>query len=245
MKENLCPICENGYLQEQVKNEPFEYKNKSTVIPMHFSICNACGSEQSDASQTRVNKRAVLAFKKRVDGLLPGDEVRKLRESFGLSQAEASLIFGGGPVAFSKYENDDVTQSEAMDNLLWLAKVNPCVIALLAAKADVKVKSISEAVSLHEKSKFNFAEAVGIPGSGLEMFLKNKSFTGGATSENFSIRLAKVCSSLMSFAASVPVGNAVCTPWFKLELKPPPRSRSNIRVVSSTSRPKDQLKYAS
>jgi len=31
-----------------------------------------------------------------------------------LSQSVAAQVFGGGPVAFSKYENDDVSQSEPM-----------------------------------------------------------------------------------------------------------------------------------
>ena len=51
---------------------------------------------QADAAQTRVNKRLMIAFKKRVDGLLTGAEVRALREKLSLSQTEATQVFGGG-----------------------------------------------------------------------------------------------------------------------------------------------------
>jgi HTH-type transcriptional regulator/antitoxin MqsA len=60
----------------------------------------------------------MVAFKKEVDGLLTGAQVRALRERLGINQSEAAKIFGGGLVAFSKYESDDVSQSEAMDKLL-------------------------------------------------------------------------------------------------------------------------------
>ena len=85
--------------------------------------------------QTRVNKRLMIAFKKRVDGLLVGAEVQELRRKLGLSQAEAARVFGGGPVAFSKYENDEVTQSEAMDKLLRLAVELPPAFDLLRRRA--------------------------------------------------------------------------------------------------------------
>jgi HTH-type transcriptional regulator/antitoxin MqsA len=60
--------------------------------------------------QTRDNKRAMLAFKKQVADLLTGFELKALRQRLGVIQAQAAVIFGGGPVAFSKYESDDVMQ---------------------------------------------------------------------------------------------------------------------------------------
>jgi HTH-type transcriptional regulator/antitoxin MqsA len=69
----------------------------------------------------RANKRTMLAFRKQVDGLLSCSEILALRKRYGLNQQQAARLFGGGPVAFSKYENDDVAHSEAMDKLLRLA----------------------------------------------------------------------------------------------------------------------------
>ena len=73
----------------------------------------------------------MIEFRKKVDGLLTGSQVRSIRKSLGLNQAEAARVFGGGPVAFSKYENDDVTQSEAMDKLLRLASRLPAAMDIL------------------------------------------------------------------------------------------------------------------
>lgn len=135
---SLCPICGNGELQPHVAKNTVEYKERATELDMYFSVCTDCGSEQANAAQTRANKRLMNAFKKTVDGLLTGAEVRTLRSRLGLNQAEAALIYGGGPVAFSKYETDDVAQSEAMDKLLRLTAELPAAFNLLCRRAGVK-----------------------------------------------------------------------------------------------------------
>ena len=130
----MCQVCGEGHLEARVEKPPVEYKSVSRAIDMHCSICSACGSEQASAIDTRINKRAMMAFKKEVDGLLTGAQVRMLREKLGINQTQAALIFGGGPVAFSKYESDDVAQSEAMDKLLRLAEAVPEAFAHLTAQ---------------------------------------------------------------------------------------------------------------
>lgn len=134
-----CPICGAGQLHVRVVQEESEYKGHKGFTPLHFSECDVCGSEQTNPQQARANKRAMIAFKKQVDGLLTGTEVRTLRERLGINQTQAAQIFGGGPVAFSKYESDDVAQSEAMDKLLRLAAAIPEAFAHLARNAGVPI----------------------------------------------------------------------------------------------------------
>ncbi|CTQ08455.1 MULTISPECIES: type II toxin-antitoxin system MqsA family antitoxin [Klebsiella pneumoniae complex] len=119
--EIQCPICGVGVLTPKITNSYVEYKGKSKYLPLHFSICNHCETEQANQQQSLENKREMNAFKKSVDGILTGAEVATARKRLGLTQAEAAKVFGGGPVAFSKYESNDVAQSEAMDKLIKLA----------------------------------------------------------------------------------------------------------------------------
>ena len=79
-QENTCPICGEGQLHERVEQEMTEYKGHAGHTPLYFSICDGCGSEQTNASQSRANKRAMIAFKKEIDGLLTGAQVREARE---------------------------------------------------------------------------------------------------------------------------------------------------------------------
>lgn len=141
MTYQLCPICESGHLDSHHELINVEHMGKKGTISSKYSVCNSCGSEQVCPADARFNKRAMIAFKKEVQGLLSGENVRDMRKRWGLSQAEAAKIFGGGPVAFSKYEADDVMQSDAMDKLLRLANEVPAAFGKLMADAGVKRKT--------------------------------------------------------------------------------------------------------
>ena len=60
----------------------------------------------------------------RSDQLRP-EEIRKIRESLGLTQAQASKEFGGGPKAFAKYEAGTTKPSKSMMKLLLIAEQYP------------------------------------------------------------------------------------------------------------------------
>ena len=127
----LCLVCGEGHVTKHIDQIQSVYKGTTGSVPMHYKTCNACGSDFATAEESRLNKRAVLAFRKSVDGLLSGLEIAALRERYCISQKQAAKLFGGGPVAFSKYENDDVAHSEAMDKLLRLVLESDQVFEML------------------------------------------------------------------------------------------------------------------
>lgn len=120
--KELCPICGEGHVTDHVDQIESEYKGKTALLPMHYQVCDTCHSDFAGAAEGKKNKRAIMAFRKSVDGLLTGAEIVALRKKYKLTQDQAAKLFGGGPVAFSKYENDDVSQSESMDSLLRLVR---------------------------------------------------------------------------------------------------------------------------
>ena len=120
--KELCPICGEGHVTNHVDQVESEYKGQKAMVPLRYQLCDTCHSESAGATESKLNKRGVMAFRKAVDGLLTGAEICALRDKYKLTQGHAARLFGGGPVAFSKYENDDVAQSEAMDNLLRLVR---------------------------------------------------------------------------------------------------------------------------
>lgn len=138
-ENEICPICEEGHLAQLVDKTPVEYKSHKMVLDTLYSVCDACGCEQADATQTRHNKRLMIAFKKQVDGILTGEEIKAIRNRLGIKQHEAAAIFGGGAVAFSKYENDDVIPAESMDNLLYVADKLPAVLAILTKRKGIEL----------------------------------------------------------------------------------------------------------
>ncbi|WP_395341846.1 type II toxin-antitoxin system MqsA family antitoxin [Ningiella sp. W23] len=137
----LCDLCGEGILEEKQGTNKVEYKSATKDLIVDFCECNECGVETALPVQTRNNKRRMIAFKKEVDGLLTGAEVKKYREALKLKQSEAAKVFGGGVVAFSKYENDDVMQSDAMDKLIRVAFASPEAYKLLLANASINIST--------------------------------------------------------------------------------------------------------
>ena len=117
-----CPICGEGHVTSHVQQIVHEYKGHKAMLASHYQECDACLSEFAGAREGKLSKRGIMAFRKSVDGLLTGAEICALRDKYKLTQNQAARLFGGGPVAFSKYENDDVSQSESMDSLLRLVR---------------------------------------------------------------------------------------------------------------------------
>lgn len=132
-----CPACGEGILHPRRKLHDVEYAGQHGQVPMFFTVCDYCGSELAGAAEALANKRAMIAFRKRVDSLMDGASVRAFRERFGLSQEMAARLFGGGKVGFSRYENDDVAQSDGMDTLLKLCEAVPANLLQIARMKNV------------------------------------------------------------------------------------------------------------
>lgn len=126
---------------ELVENE---YKGQKTMLPLVFKQCDACGSDFAGAAESKLNKRTLMAWRKQVDGLLTGEEITTLRKQYKITQAQAAKLFGGGPVAFTKYENDDVAQSEAMDTLLRVVRRSKETFWALVAEKGMESEFMGE-----------------------------------------------------------------------------------------------------
>lgn len=167
----LCPLCGEGSVHETRFDEPFEYKGKTITISLHCKECDVCGSEFSDAATSKKNQRVINAAKKQIDKLLDSDSIARLRKKWNVTQVEAGRIFGGGPVAFSKYESDDVVQSEAMDKLLRVADAVPearhwlLMHAGLTSKKSGVDKNAGDYISLLGEALINLHSSVASSGA--------------------------------------------------------------------------------
>ena len=129
----LCPACEAGTLHERIGSTENNYKGRTfTVEGTSFSKCSACDAEIVLPWQARANDQLIRDFHREIDNLLMGDEIKRIRKKFSLTQADAAKLFGGGTNAFSKYERGEVIQSIAMDRLLRLVDTLPWAFEVLA-----------------------------------------------------------------------------------------------------------------
>lgn len=122
MTANRCPICETGNLVRKTHVGEIAYKDRILSIPnLEYAECQQCGADPVLADQARKNQTLFADAKRRHDGLLTSTEIQGARKQLGITQHQASHVFGGGLNAFSKYERGEVVQSEAMDKLIRVA----------------------------------------------------------------------------------------------------------------------------
>jgi HTH-type transcriptional regulator / antitoxin MqsA len=153
-EENQCPVCGSKGLQKKVITETFEYKDKSFCYPNYIIYeCPSCGEAVVDKKTLKESGRAIRDFYRQVDGLLTAKEIRKIRESkLNLTQDEASALLGGGKKSFARYENSEIIQSTALDNLLRILDDDPSKLIIISNKNKIQKKSV--VIPLHLKYDF-------------------------------------------------------------------------------------------
>lgn len=134
-----CKICNSENINQLSEIETINYKGNNFFVDMEYSICESCGREFVSKQQILNNDARLRDAKKSVDGLLTSIEIFEARESLGLTQEQASLVFGGGRNAFSKYERAEVSQSAAMDKLIRVCLKHSNVFHELLAHAGVEI----------------------------------------------------------------------------------------------------------
>lgn len=145
----VCSVCGARGAVAVTEQRQESYRQQTGRVTNHFHHCATCGSDYATAADMRENKRSVILFRKSVDAIPLGCEIRAMRLSANLSQADAGKLFGGGPVAFSKYEADDLVPDGAMVNLLKLAIAYPKVIDMLKRLAGSHVR-----IEMHRSSLY-------------------------------------------------------------------------------------------
>jgi len=149
--EKTCPICGAGELKKHIDTEEFEYKGRKVTVPNYITYsCNVCEESIVDESTLKSSGRILKKFKREVDSLLSGQEIKKIRESLGFTQEELSEILGGGLKGFARYESGQITQSKAMDNLLRILDKFPFVLSAIWEKPTAEATRITNIISLEE-----------------------------------------------------------------------------------------------
>ena len=141
MKQTLptCPACRAGHLHAATQVRQFNPRGHAVNVELQTSRCDQCGIETTRASQHKDNLTRLAARKAQYGTVLMGEEILALRKQYGLTQQQASLLFGKGKIAFSRYENETTYPDDSTSLLLKLAIESPAVIKSLADKAHIEM----------------------------------------------------------------------------------------------------------
>lgn len=122
-----APVCPETGKPMVRDTRPMElsYKGQSATIDMPGWYCHESGESIHTAEDMKVSDAALKELRLEVENLLKPQDVKRIRTKIGLTQREAGTILGGGPNAFQKYEQDTVTVSKPMSNLLRVLERHP------------------------------------------------------------------------------------------------------------------------
>ncbi len=138
---SVCNKCNSTDVAQTSEVELNTYKGEEYSVDVEYSTCGSCHREFLSKSQIMSNEMKVREAKKQIDGLLSSEDIKIIRKSLNLSQTDASIVFGGGQNAFSKYERSEVTQSQAMDKLLRIASSDRYILGKLLNLSNLKNES--------------------------------------------------------------------------------------------------------
>lgn len=138
-KGAVCPICGHGKISEKVIVKPFGYKSKKISIQdYHIFECDTCSEKVVSNETLKRTEKILTDFRRKVDGFLTSDEIKRIREKLDKTQTEMAIFLGVGEKNFARYENGQVTQSKAMDTLLRILDTDPTILFKVSAKKEMQ-----------------------------------------------------------------------------------------------------------
>jgi HTH-type transcriptional regulator/antitoxin MqsA len=113
----------------------YTYKGESTVIDdVTGDYCPACGEAILEMGESVRTSALMLDFNQQVNAAAVDPTfIVSVRKKLSLDQREAGQIFGGGPNAFSRYENGRAKPSVAIVKLLKVLDRHPDLLAEVRA----------------------------------------------------------------------------------------------------------------
>lgn len=123
MAEHVCVQCGAGDMAHDVRDLPFEYRGRKTVIPgVAGWFCSHCG--EIYLNDAAAYSDAIDKFADSIDAE-EAAELARVRRKLKLTQVEAARLTGGGPNAFSRYEHGKAKPLPAVVNLFKLLDRHP------------------------------------------------------------------------------------------------------------------------
>jgi HTH-type transcriptional regulator/antitoxin MqsA len=121
-----CPECDGGMVHAK-RDMQYAYKGDLTVITgVEGEYCSECDEVVLSLEESRRVSAAMLAFNKHVNtGIVAPEYITAVRKKLQINRREAGEIFGGGPNAFSRYENGTTNPSVPLVMILKILDKHP------------------------------------------------------------------------------------------------------------------------
>jgi putative zinc finger/helix-turn-helix YgiT family protein len=112
MKNTGTFICETcgpvNRTRVEKKTETYPVKGEDITILANVRTCVRCGKGVNDRALDSKNIQAAYGLYRRNHHIITPDEIRSMRESYGLSQRSLGALLGWGEITIHRYENGNL-----------------------------------------------------------------------------------------------------------------------------------------
>ncbi len=117
-----CPKCETD-VKTTVREvfETYPVKGEDITIKSQIRFCDACGEDIWDDELDSENLLIAYSEYRKKHGLLQPNEIREIREKYGLTQVAFARVLGLGDKTITRYENGSIADM-AQNNLILLMR---------------------------------------------------------------------------------------------------------------------------
>ena len=125
LPDNACPRCGTPMVERRsALKVPVNGEDLSVPSALHLQ-CPECDEVVLRFSDARRLQEDAIAHYRKKHGLLSADQIRAIRERFGLTQSELARLLHLGANTISRWESGRNVQTEAMEMLLRLLRDLP------------------------------------------------------------------------------------------------------------------------
>ena len=132
--KTFCPECDCEVTASiELRVETLPVKGEPTSYDAEIAVCPCCGAEIGDSRIEEGNLRRAYSAYCAAHGLMAPDEVRELRNSYGLSLREFSKFLGFGEQTIARYEAGAIPD-DSHNTTLKLASTTEGAASLLSVR---------------------------------------------------------------------------------------------------------------
>lgn len=121
----LCLSCMEKHRVDLVEVvEQNIFKGQKVDFTAEYEYCSNVDTFSETEAMIRANDLALKDEYRRISGLLTSEEIKSIREFYGISQKDLATILDWGPATITRYENYQV-QDRAHDDILRTISSDP------------------------------------------------------------------------------------------------------------------------
>lgn len=184
--KKFCPVCGKEQETEVIEKEEVSTVRGDKIKALaRIRVCSVCGEELFDEELEEENIQRVYDIYRKKHGILSPEEIKNIRESYGLSQRAFAKLLGIGEASIARYETGALPE-KSLSNMIMLLRDPKNMEKLLEKNGEAltpreKIRLLRKLEEIKEDDEEN---AVKIPKE-LYNLLEDKAKKEGKSTDKF------------------------------------------------------------